>query len=350
MMSRFLFGCFSFLILFSGCSVEDTPLRRRSWVTMGTVAQIQTREKVDLAPLQREANQIYQQITAEFSAWDDTSTLSLVNREAAVHPVPVSPAFSSLLQRVLRVSKSGGGAFNPLVGPLLACWGIHRKETPPVWPSEESIQRARALLDLEKMVVTNGTVRFLEKGMRLDLGGVVKGFAVDCVWRCFSERGVSNLLIDLGGNLRCLGEAEKGRGGWHTAIRDPFQKSEIAATFLLRPGEAVATSGSYERFVTIGDKRVSHILDPRSGQPASGVASVTVVAPTAEMADLLSTTLFLLGPDDGADFLAREKINCDVLWIPDQPDQPEWVVTPGFRQRNLQSAYSVRILDSLRPD
>ena len=333
------FPTFSLLVcagiaLATGCR-QESRIQRRVWPTMGTIAGIQCDAATDIAALQRDAEAVYATVTHDFSAWASNSTLCRVNAAAGESvSVPVPPAFAELLARTLRVTRQSDGAFNPLVGPLMHIWGFHR-DTPPSRPSQGDLAALLPLTQWETVECRSvpPTVRLPVKGMKLDLGGVAKGYAVDRVWSRFQEAGHTNILIDLGGNLRCLGEAVPGRGGWRTAIRNPFDSVHPIGVFLLRPGEAVATSGNYERFVTLEGKRYAHILDARRGEPAQGIAAVTVIAPTAEEADILSTTLFILGPDEGRAYLSRYAPACEALWIPDTPDHPTFIATPGFQKR-----------------
>jgi thiamine biosynthesis lipoprotein len=167
--------------------------------------------------------------------------------------------------------------------------------------------------------------------MQLDLGAIAKGYAVDQAWNRLKAAGLTNVLIDLGGNLRSIGEAAPGRGGWRVGVRNPFDDS-LVARFLLRDGEAVATSGNYERFVEIEGVRYAHIMDPRTGAPVTGMAGTTVAAPSAMLADALSTTLFILGPQRGAELL-RKHPGCEALWIPDTPTHLAVYATPGMARR-----------------
>ena len=151
------------------------------------------------------------------------------------------------------------------------------------------------------------------------------------------------LLVDLGGNLRAV------RGSWRTGVRNPFGEG-YAAVVTLAAGESVATSGNYERFVERDGVRYSHILDGRTGEPVSGIAGVTVVTPPAlgaTLADGLSTTLFVLGPKEGARFL-REHAEAygaaQALWIPDTPANPEILATPEMAARLADAAFPTRVV------
>ena len=166
----------------------------------------------------------------------------------------------------------------------------------------------------------------------VDLGAVAKGFAVDRAWEKLKD---GDLLLDLGGNLRVVG------GTWRTGVRNPFGPG-YAAVIALTNGEAIATSGNYERFVEKNGVRYSHILDGRTGESVTGIAGVTVVAPSAMLADGLSTTLFVLGPKDGIRFLKTWSPDVPALWIPDTPDAPEIIATEAMAVRLSEAICPVR--------
>lgn len=332
------------------CGRESRP-RRQAWPVMGTVARIQcgAGSDADIAALRRTADAVFNETVREFSDWSPGSALSGVNRAAGgPAPVPVSQAFLGLLERSGAYCRASGGAFNPLIGPAVRAWGFNTAAgAPAARPSRKLLDGALALSDWRDVQIDRPARRVLlrKPGMRLDFGGIAKGYAVDRLWEAFRKAGADGTLIDLGGNLRCIGEAAPGRGGWRTAVRNPFDRQKQAAVFLLKPGEAVASSGNYERFVTIGGRRYAHILDGRTGEPVAGMAATTVVAPTAEQADALSTTLFILGIEEGAAYLARNAPECDALWIPDTPGKPAMTATPGMAARMLEHAegWEVRV-------
>jgi thiamine biosynthesis lipoprotein len=334
---RFIFVALLPFFLAGACSRAPARPRRQAWPTMGTVAAVQCPDpSVDLDSLHQTAESIYGLVTEEFSAWSATNMLARVNAAAGSgSPVPVTPAFAGLLARALSVSRLSDGAFNPLIGPVMSLWGFNRSGATPSVPSAGTLAAAVARSDWRLARVTSDppSVLLPAAGMKLDFGGIAKGYAVDRVWEAFREHGVTNALIDLGGNLRCLGEAAPGRGGWRTGIRNPFGGAEPITTFLLKPGQAVATSGNYERFVEIGGIRYAHIMDARTGRPVTGMAATTVIAPTAELADVLSTTLFVLGPEKGQVYLKKNAPQCEALWIPDIPDKLTLIASPGFPQK-----------------
>jgi thiamine biosynthesis lipoprotein len=166
--------------------------------------------------------------------------------------------------------------------------------------------------------------------MRLDFGAIAKGYAVDLAVEALRAAGVRSGMVDLGGNLRFFG-APPEPGGRLVGLRDPRSPDAAIAVVRLDSG-AVATSGDYERFFVHDGVRYSHIIDPRTGWPARGVAGVSVIAPTGIASDALSTSLFVLGPERGCALARAEGV--EALWVLDAGDHDgEIVFTPGLRGR-----------------
>ena len=342
----------AFCILSSGCHPAREPLRVQ-WLTMGTFAAVQCADHAS-APQARDITQAaFDGLNRELSAWKGDSVLMAVNRAAgSAEPVPISSSFETVLRFALTVCKESDGAFNPLIGPVMRVWGFNGAASRTAPPDAAELRAAAALADwrsIEFVALTNGTaLRLPVPGMQLDLGAIAKGYAVDVAWERLRAARHTNLLIDLGGNLRAIGEAAPGRGGWRTGVRNPFEGGGLISKFLMRDGEAVATSGNYERFVEIEGVRYAHIMNPRTGKPVTGMAGTTVVAPTAVLADALSTTLFILGPQKGAELL-RNHPGCDALWIPDTPTNLTVYATSGMAERLTpigNTPYTLKVVSS----
>jgi len=324
------------LPLLHGCK-KETPPTRIQWPVMGTVAAVQCVD-ARAAPQARDTVQAaFSHIDASLSTWRADSEIALVNRIAGNGtPVPVTDNVVTVLRAAFDLCAKSGGAFNPLIGPVMKAWGFNGAAARPAPPDAETLLAAAALTDWYQIDINVEslpcTIRLLKPGMALDLGAIAKGYAVDKAWDALKVAGHTNTLVDLGGNLRALGEAAPGRGGWRTGIRNPFQQGTCLALFLLSDGESVSTSGNYERFVEIEGKRYAHIMDPQTAQPVTGMAGVTVVAPTATLADGLSTALFVLGTERGAALL-KHYPGCEALWIPDTPGHLVIFATPGLAKR-----------------
>ena len=326
----------AYSLIFAGCRPAQEPLRVQ-WLTMGTVAAVQCAEPADAPQSRALAQAAFDEINTELSAWSNDSILMKVNSAAgSPEPIPIPPTFNTVLRFALAISDESDGAFNPLIGPVMRAWGFNGAASRPSPPEAAELRAATALADwrtVQFTPLTNGTaLRLPTAGMQLDLGAIAKGYAVDLAWEQLKAAGHTNLLIDLGGNLRAIGEAAPGRKGWRTGVRNPFEEGALMGVFLMRDGEAVATSGNYERFVEIEGVRYAHILDSRTGTPVTGMAGTTVLAPTAMLADALSTTLFILGPQKGAALLHTHP-GCEALWIPDTPTNLTVFATPGMAAR-----------------
>jgi thiamine biosynthesis lipoprotein len=211
------------------------------------------------------------------------------------------------------VARDTDGAFDPTVNPLMRLWGFRGGETRTAPPGDDEIAAALERVGwshvaLVKTLVGGMSVFMGRSGMEIDLGGIAKGAAVDFAFDRLRAAGYRDFMVNLGGNIRVSGRPEPGRDEWRVAIRDPANPdATVGDPVILQDGEAVATSGSYERFVEIGGVRYSHIIDPRTGRPAGRAGSVSVVAPTAAEADAYSTASFVqgLGAADGGATLIR---------------------------------------------
>jgi thiamine biosynthesis lipoprotein len=228
----------------------------------------------------------------------DSEVASLARRAGS--PVPVSPMLFETLQFALAVAAESGGAFDPTVGVAMERRGVNRDyrtgETVETAASETAACYRDIRLDPARRTVT------LDKPLMLDLGAVAKGLAIDMAARELST--FRNFAIDAGGDVYVAGTNEDGRP-WSIGIRHPRDDAGILETIQVS-GCAVCTSGDYERSVRTDGG--GHILDPRSGRAASGIASATVVAPTAILADALATAAFVLGPAAGIDLLNRHGV------------------------------------------
>ena len=297
-------------ILLARSSARPAP-RRVEWPVMGTVAGLTFRGEDAVAQdaVRESVQRTYARLEGLLSAWNPESELCRLARVDETNAFDrASPETRPCYRTALDLAAASGNAFNPRVGARLRELGFSHGQ------------------------------HFCD----FDLGAIAKGFAVDAACRALpQDLPCAGLLVDLGGNLRAV------RGMWRTGVRNPFGDG-YAAVVTLVEGESVATSGNYERFVERDGVRYSHILDGRTGEPVTGVAGVTVVTPPAlgaTLADGLSTTLFVLGPKDGARFLrehAKEYGAAQALWIPDTPEKPEILATPELAARLTDAAFPVR--------
>ncbi len=323
------------LILAQGCKAPGPPpaAGHKSFMVMGTFATVSVSPH-DENEIRRAAlivEETMGELDAKLSIFKPDSEISLVNYAAGRGPVEVSPATLNVLQLAFHYSELSEGAFDPTISPLMEIWGLSTRSEPLKQPPSEEIIAATLLRVGWRGLALSGATAFLDvEGARLDLGGIAKGYAVDVSCHKLMGSGTASVLVDLGGNMRCLGRKENGEP-WMIAVRNPFRPDESLGMIPLEPGEAVSTSGNYERFVTIGRRRYAHILDPRTGSPVQDMASVTVVSHSAAEADALSTALFVLGKEDGRIMLEKTASRA-AMFIPDKKPIEIWV-TPEFARR-----------------
>lgn len=244
------------------------------------------------------------------SPFGDASDIRRLNESPAKTWLEVDPLTWRVVMEALRWHRLSGGAFDPTIGPIKHLFRFDQIEV-DAWPSGADIAAARELVGADLVMYRReGMQLALERdGMRLDLGGIAKGFACDLAAEELSRRGVANAMIEIGGELRLMGmKPENPPRPWKTGVRDPRGDGIVAALDLA--DAAVATSGDYENYFVYRGQRYEHIIDPRTGLPlAEGVASATVVHPSSCLAaDALATTMCVLGPEEGRAFLERQAL------------------------------------------
>jgi FAD:protein FMN transferase len=275
----------------SACAKAPERLERHEYsrAVMGTEARL-----VIHARGEREARAAAEAAFARIAAleqalsdWRETSELSAVGRASGGPPVPVSGDLFAVLSRAIAVAEASGGAFDPTVGPLVLRWREARRTG--VLPPAAELESARALVGWRLVELSDGpprTARLARPGMRLDLGGIGKGFAAQEALAVLASRGLPRALVALSGDVVC-GDPPPGREAWDVAIGAGGETVPLARA-------AISTSGDAEQFVQIGGVRYSHVVDPRTGLGLTGSAWVTVSAPDGATADALATAVSVL--------------------------------------------------------
>lgn len=242
----------------------------------------------------------YRRIDATMSTYKPDSVLSLVNARAATAPVPLDAELFSLISRALELSVLSGGAFDITYESVGYLYDFHAHQHPngaEIAAHLDAIDYRHVLLD-----AASRTISFTKPGVRINLGGIAKGYTVERGAAYLRSKGIENAVLNAGGDTRVLGDR---RGApWIVGIRHPRRGDEVV-TRLPLVDEAISTSGDYERYFEEDGHRYHHILNPATGEPTQGVLSVTVIGPDATMTDGLSTTIFVMGPKAGLEMLAR---------------------------------------------
>ncbi len=280
----------------SGCRVR--PLYRNTQVLMGTFIEV-------ISPDARAHTIVFSEIKRIeklLSKYDPESEISRLNADGALK---VSPETYLILQRSRELWMLSNGAFDVTVGPLLDIWGFTARE--PSVPEPSEIAKTLSRIGMDKIIFNprDNMVKFSVPGVKIDLGGIGKGFALDCAIKKLKAEGITSCLINAGGQIACLGK----RYGkpWRIAVKDPrpAENNPAAAVLELSDG-SLSTSGDYEQYFKRRGRRYSHIIDPKTGTPSqSRVTAVTIKANDGATADALSTAVFVLGEEKGRELIKR---------------------------------------------
>jgi len=289
---------FLFPLLLTGCSKPQT-WTQQSYV-FGTRVEIEI-DNVSQQQAQAVGAKIlarFDQLHHELHAWQPGGELYRLNTAFAHQQrVPVSPWLASILRDATIYSVRSGGSFNPAIGRLIQLWGFEADEFVPRLPAQRDIVRlVQAQPMMQDIVLENGQAYTRNALVKVDLGGYAKGYALDEAARILHEAGIHDALINIGGNIMAFGR--HGDRPWRVGIQDP-RKPRPLATLELKDGEAIGTSGDYQRYFELNGVRYCHIINPATGWPVQGVESVTVlIAPgqhAGVLSDVASKPLFVAG-------------------------------------------------------
>ncbi|MFH1429044.1 MAG: FAD:protein FMN transferase [Candidatus Margulisiibacteriota bacterium] len=278
---------------------------QKSMLVMGTAAEIIVKDKnTDNAQLA--VNQAFDEIKRlekVFSFHNPDSELNKINNNAFPAPYRVSDEMYQVLEQSMSASDKTSGLFDITSGSLSRLYGFTMAYNKRV-PNDNELVKTMKLVDyrLIRLDPANRTVRFVKKGILLDMGGVVKGYAVDRAVSVLRENGIKAALVNIGGNMYGFGHKP-----WKIGVRHPRDKDKIIEIITLKD-EGVATSGDYERFFINNSVRVHHIFDPRTGKSASGNIGVTIIAGNALTADIYSTGIFVLDHKKAKEVIKKENL------------------------------------------
>ena len=246
------------------------------------------------------------------SSWDPKSETSQVNAQAGIKAVKVSSELFNLIDRAIRISKLTDGAFDISYASMDKIWKFDGSMTQ--MPTKEEIEESVAKVGYEYIELneTEKTVFLKLKGMKIGFGAIGKGYAADMAKSLLIKEGVIAGIINASGDMNTWGKQANGEV-WKVAITNPLNKEKSFALLPITEG-AVVTSGNYEKYVRFNGKRYAHIIDPRTGYPATDIISATVFAPKAELADALATSVFIMGIETGLDRINQlPHIECIII-------------------------------------
>ncbi len=323
-----------FLLCFAlvGCGRE--PLYQSQTYVFGTLVDISIYGETDdrARELAGHVEQEFQHLHNTLHAWKADSDLYRLNAAfAAGQTAKISPELARILADTEALSRQSDGLFNPAIGRLIGLWGFQRDEFLPVNPAPSDINQwvtaKPGMTDL-KIIGTEASSR--NPAVQLDLGGYAKGYALDRAADYLRQQKVKGALVNIGGNIIAIGR--HGERFWRVGIQHPRHPGPLA-TLELPDGWAIGTSGDYQRFFERDGKRYCHIIDPRTGYPASGVQAVTVLIPpgphAGTLSDVASKPLFISGPQ-GWQAAARQ-MGIEFALLVDASEKLQ--ITPGMRQK-----------------
>lgn len=283
-------------------------------------------------------------IDTMMSSYRGDNEVAAINRAGAraASSAAISAEMDSVLRAALEISERSAGAFDITIAPVMKLWGFGTDSLHV--PAAEKIQAQLAAVGFHHLKLEHAEnegapstrVRFTKDDAAIDLGGIAKGYAIDRGWQTLAQHGFHDVLVEAGGDLRVKSSALTS-GRRHVWVRHPRTTDEFFARFNV-DGGAVATSGDYERFFEHNSRRYHHILDPKTGYPAwndsagTQMLGVTVVAPTAMIADAFATAVFVLGPEHGIS-LAEKVERLEALVIFKQNGKLRWRATENFKKK-----------------
>ncbi|MGA7596076.1 MAG: FAD:protein FMN transferase [Gallionella sp.] len=285
------------VVLLAGCKGKQ-PLYQEQGYVFGTLVEVsvygepEPRARFAVGQVMNE----FQRLHDKLHAWQP-SELSRMNAAfARGRSAAVSPELAAILEDATQLSLRSQGLFNPAIGGLVQLWGFHSDEFKPVLPDKGKIaQLVAANPQMGDIMIAHGRAWSGNRFVQVDLGGYAKGYALDRAADILRKQGIRNALINIGGNILALGQ--HGNRPWRVGIQHP-RKSGALAILDLHDGEAIGTSGDYQRYFMIGNVRYCHLIDPRSGYPVQGVQAVTILTrgPRAGvLSDADSKPLFISG-------------------------------------------------------
>jgi thiamine biosynthesis lipoprotein len=254
-----------------------------------------------------------QRIERLLTTFSDDSQTNEINRNAGIKPVKVDEEVFSLIARSLKISELTQGAFDITYGSIdKRLWNFDQSMT--ALPSAEIAKQSVRLINYKNVILDTlkTTVYLKETGMRIGFGGIGKGYAADMAKSLLKANGVAGGIVNAAGDLVSWGTQPNGTP-WTVAIADPDQ-STVPFSKLNISDMAIATSGNYEKYVTINGKKYSHTIDPTTGLPVSGIKSVSIISPSAELSDAMATPVMVMGVRVGLDFINQLKhIACIIV-------------------------------------
>lgn len=319
------------VLLLVGCEGKE-PLYQEQGYVFGTLVEISIYGEDEIRAKQavNEVMHEFQRLHDMLHAWQPSELSELNAAFAKGDSMAISAELVAILQDATQLSLQSSRLFNPAIGGLVQLWGFHADEFKPAQPDEKQIaQWVVANPQMSDITIVRGRAQSTNKFVQVDLGGYAKGYALDRAAELLRKQGIHNALINIGGNILALGQ--HGKRPWRVGIQHP-RKSGALATLELHDGEAIGTSGDYQRFFMLGNVRFCHLINPHSGYPMQGVQAVTVLTHglhAGTLSDVDSKPLFISGVSGWRE--AATKMNLSEAMLVDA--QGNIHITAGLQKR-----------------
>lgn len=320
-----------FTLLLSGCNTQTNPPSseplRQTQFMMGTTITISLYDHQDESILKACFDRI-SELENALSMNKENTLLDEVNSQSGITPVVVNADMFDVIKKGLYYSNLTEGSFDITIGPIVKLWNIGFPEARV--PSQAEIDQNLPLIDFSQVVLDESkqTVFLSQPGMKIDLGGIAKGFTADEMVKILKANGVEHAIIDLGGNVYTLGTKVDG-SPWKVGIQDPFNPRGQIIGYIPISNKSAVTSGIYERYLEADGKKYHHILDPSTGYPFENeIAGVTIISDASIDGDALSTSVFSKGIEEGLNFVNSLE-GIDAIFI---SKNKEVYITEGIRE------------------
>lgn len=320
------------LALTVGCEPSRQVRHKHADIVMGTQAEV-TAYAADQATAQKATAAAYARfgdVNRLMSDYVDDSEVGRINTSAVGVSATVAEETFRCIEAAIEIARLSGGAFDPTCRPLVRVWKQAGKQKK--LPDEGVLREAMARVGWQKLKLDPAVrgVTLTVDGLQVDLGGIAKGYALDLAADAMRDAGAVSGLVNVGGDVRAFGARVEGKP-WIIGVRHPFRGRGEYFCRLALVDEAVATSGTQERFSEIEGRRYSHIVDPRTGWPAEQAPQVTVIAPDGMTADAWATAFSVLSVEEGRALHAKLGLQgVEVMWVLPPAEDPEVHQTEGF--------------------
>jgi len=330
LLSVFITACFPS----NNSGKEEILLQGRTMGTTYNIKVVATVEQVENLDLQEKIESVLKKVNQEMSTYISESEISRFNKSQSVEPIEVSEGFSRVLAESIRLCKLSGGKLDITVGPLVNLWGFGPEYRVEKVPSIEVLEKTRMRVGLKNIHLEGNQLKKDIPDLYIDLSTTAKGYGVDVVAELIEANGISNYLVEIGGEMRLKGFKHTGEL-WAVAIEkpifDPLGDHRAIQQVIIPKDNAVATAGDYRIYFEENGQRFSHIIDPDTGKPINhNLVSVTVIAPSSMTADGLSTAMMVMGMEKGMQFATDN--NLAALFITKTDNGFDERFTVNFKQ------------------